>query len=127
MSVDSRHGTGFRFWLEAPMFKNILLILAFWLAQGCVADLLNRDEGISESDKVQIPFLRNSPNECYYLDEFMPVPDGMVAGKHGRLNLRYYTYKAASYKDWDQMHIVLAFYSQDDHCWSLFEEAYVNR
>jgi hypothetical protein len=76
----------------------------------------------SRNADVYIPFIKNSPNECYFLDEFMPVPDGLVKGKTGSLNLRYYTYKSANYKDWQATHIILSFYSQDDRCWSLFEE-----
>jgi hypothetical protein len=78
------------------------------------------------ADNVNLPFIKNSANECYYLDEFMPLPDGMVTGKAGSLSLRYYNYKAASFKDWQDKQIVLAFYSSDDRCWSLFEEYYVS-
>lgn len=76
-------------------------------------------------EPVEIPFFKNTPNECYYLDDFMPVPDGMVPGKSGTLNLRYYSYKYAKYKDWNKRKVVLSFYSQDSRCWSLFEEYYV--
>ncbi len=72
--------------------------------------------------EVYIPFFKNSSNECYYLDEFMPVPDGLVKGKIGALNLRYYTFKCARYKELEDIELVLAFYSQDERCWSLFEE-----
>ena len=74
---------------------------------------------------VSLPFLKNSPNECYFLDEFMPMPDGMVSGKNGSLDLRYYTYKTANYKEWRLEEIMLAFYSNNGRCWSLFEEYYV--
>ena len=74
---------------------------------------------------VALPFLKNTPNECYYLDDFMPVPNNMVTGKSGSLSLRYYTYNAASYKDWQEKQIILSFYSKDSRCWSLFEEYYV--
>lgn len=80
-----------------------------------------------EGDPVILPFIKNSPNECYFLDEFMPVPDGMVTGKMGILSLRYYTYKLASYKDWQKKTITLSFYSQDARCWSLFEEYYLQQ
>jgi len=79
---------------------------------------------VRASDPVNIPFIKNSANECYYLDEFMPVPDGMVTGKSGILSLRYYSYKAANYKNWSEKYIILSFYSNDDRCWSLFEEYY---
>lgn len=74
---------------------------------------------------VQLPYLKNTANECYYLDEFMPVPDNLVTGLSGALKLRYYSFKFANYKDWGQREIVLSFYSRDDKCWSLFEEFYV--
>ena len=80
------------------------------------------DEGV---EFVHIPYIKNTSNECYYLDEFMPTPDALVAGKSGRMSLRYYTYKTASYKDWEKQHIILSFYSSDDRCWSLFEEYYI--
>jgi hypothetical protein len=76
---------------------------------------------------VQVPFVRNSANECYYLDEFMPVPDSLVSGESGAMKLRYYTYDFANYKDWIDRKIVLSFYSRDDKCWSLFEEFYIVR
>ena len=77
------------------------------------------------NDGVQLPFLKNSANECYFLDEFMPIPDSLVSGKSGRLLLRYYTYKSALYKDYTDKHIILSFYSADEKCWSLFEEYFV--
>ncbi|MGE0173884.1 MAG: hypothetical protein AB7T49_13900 [Oligoflexales bacterium] len=55
----------------------------------------------------------------------MPTPDALVSGKTGVLSLRYYTYQAANYKDWQDNQIILSFYSQDDRCWSLFEEYYM--
>lgn len=75
-----------------------------------------------KNESVYVPYIKNSPNECYFLDEFMPVPDGLVSGKHGALALRYYTYRSANYKEWDDKHIILSFYSNNDQCWSLFEE-----
>jgi hypothetical protein len=77
------------------------------------------------TEAVYLPSLKNTPNECYYLDEFMPVPDGLVAGKNGSLDLRYYTYKTANYKEWRLKEIMLSFYSKNGKCWSLFEEYYV--
>ncbi|HET9238754.1 MAG TPA: hypothetical protein VFO10_15950 [Oligoflexus sp.] len=74
---------------------------------------------------VKLPYLKNTANECYYLDEFMPVPDNLVTGLSGALKLRYYSFKFANYKDWNEREIVLSFYSRDDKCWSLFEEFYV--
>ena len=80
---------------------------------------------ILSEHRVMLPFLKNSPNECYFLDDFMPVPNNMVSGKSGSLSLRYYTYNGATYKDWKKNQVILSFYSKDDRCWSLFEEYYV--
>jgi hypothetical protein len=79
-------------------------------------------DNMNDPVAVYVPFIKNSPNECYYVDEFMPVPDGLVTGKTGALSLRYYSYKVANYKEWQKKHIILSFYSTDDRCWSLFEE-----
>jgi len=73
---------------------------------------------------VNVPYLKNSSNECYFLDDFMPTPDGLVSGRSGAMNLRYYSYKVANYKELQRMQINLAFYSSDLRCWSLFEEFY---
>jgi hypothetical protein len=96
-------------------------VLLFGLMPACQTLFHGNDEG------VLLPFLKNSPQECYYLDEFMPVANSVVAGKMGSLNLRYYTYNAATYKEWTDKRVVLSFYSMDEHCWSLFEEFYVNK
>jgi hypothetical protein len=78
---------------------------------------------VSEPVGVEIPYMKNSANECYYLDDFMPLPDRLVTGKHGTLGLRYYSYNSANYKDFDpRQKIILSFYSHDSRCWSLFEE-----
>ena len=78
-----------------------------------------------EVDVITLPFVKNSANECYFLDDFMPIPDSLVTGKSGALSLRYYTYNDALYKDWDVSDVVLSFYSRDDLCWSLFEEYFI--
>lgn len=77
-----------------------------------------KDLGVS----VVLPFLRMDATECYYLDDFMPTPDNMVLGKSSGLHLRYYTFRAATYKTWESERVMLAFYSRDNRCWSLFEE-----
>jgi len=69
-----------------------------------------------------VPFMKNAPTECYFLDDFMPIPDSMVVGRSSGLGVRYYTYNMANYKDYEKLKIILAFYSRDDKCWSLFEE-----
>ena len=104
--------------------RSILLATLLLQLQGCA--LLGISARLKTVDTVQLPFIKNSANECYFLDEFMPTPDSMVSGKSGPLSLRYYTYKAATYKDWNDKLIVLSFYSSDDSCWSLFEEYYVD-
>lgn len=73
---------------------------------------------------VQLPYMKNSSNECYFLDEFMPTPDALITGRSGNLSLRYYSYKGATYKQWENTRINLSFYSNDTRCWSLFEEFY---
>ena len=80
-------------------------IIAIIFLQGCYTTN-PFDEGL---EFVQIPYIKNTSNECYYLDEFMPTPDSLVAGRSGRMNLRYYTYKTANYKDWEKQHIILSF------------------
>jgi hypothetical protein len=99
---------------------GLLALAAAWLAQGCQTAV-----STGPNEAVMIPFLKNTPNECYFLDEFMPVPDGLVSGKNGSLDLRYYTYKTANYKDWRLKGVMLSFYSRNGRCWSLFEEYYI--
>lgn len=80
---------------------------------------------LADQDSLILPFLKNSPSECYFLDEFMPIPSSIVHGKTAGLGLRYYTYKAAYYKDWPERQVILSFYSKDQKCWTLFEEYYL--
>ena len=103
--------------------KTIFLIILSCALNACASFRISTSTGIHDS--VRLPYFKNSSNECYYLDEFMPVPDSLVAGKHGRLNLRYYTYNQATYKELANTYLVLSFYSQDNRCWSLFEERYL--
>lgn len=77
-----------------------------------------KDLGIS----TVLPFMRMDGSECYYLDDFMPTPDNMVSGKSSGLFLRYYTFRSATYKTWESERVMLAFFSRDNRCWSLFEE-----
>jgi hypothetical protein len=95
-------------------------LLAFAILAACITP------GGEPGDELALPFIKNSANECYYLDEFMPTPDSMVTGRTGSLSLRYYTYKLATFKDWQRKKIILSFYSQDERCWSLFEEYYLD-
>jgi hypothetical protein len=99
--------------------KAALLAAALAGAAGCQTAISTGVEA------VHLPFLKNSPNECYYLDDFMPVPDGLVSGKSGAMDLRYYSYKVANYKEWRLKQIMLSFYSRNGRCWSLYEEYYV--
>jgi hypothetical protein len=104
-------------------FKLLTTIALSLSMTGC----LSFSARVKTADAVRLPFFKNTANECYFLDEFMPTPDAMVTGRSGSMNLRYYSYAAASYKDWDEMQVVLSFYSNDDRCWSLFEEYYVDQ
>ncbi|MFW7378142.1 MAG: hypothetical protein ACOH5I_04995 [Oligoflexus sp.] len=97
-----------------------ILLNYLLLATGCTTYFRTQT-----TETVRLPFIKNTSNECYYLDEFMPIPDGMVSGESGQLKLRYYTYRAANYKDWTNKQVILSFYSRDERCWSLFEEYYV--
>jgi hypothetical protein len=77
---------------------------------------------------INLPFLRlEQAGECYFIDDFMPTPDSLVNGKTSNLYLRYYTYWNANYKYWYDTGIMLAFYSKDLRCWSLFEEYSIPR
>ena len=98
----------------------IMLTASSWIATGC-----KTATQVSGAETVNIPFLKNSAEECYFLDEFMPLPDGLVTGKNGAIDLRYYTYRSASYKEWGIKEVMLSFYSRDRRCWSLFEEYYI--
>lgn len=99
--------------------KILALLAALAIAPACQTAV---STGIQA---VHIPLLKNTANECYFLDDFMPLPDGMVSGKNGALDLRYYSYKTANYKDWRLKHVMLSFYSRDGRCWSLYEEYFV--
>ena len=101
---------------------SLLFYLACSLAlvAGCQTSV-----AIKPEDPVALPFLKNTPNECYFLDDFMPTPDRMVSGRSGSAKLRYYVYKIAKYKDTQYNQVVLAFYSGDYRCWSLYEERYI--
>ena len=101
-------------------FKFLVITVAFATTLGCKTMV-----STGAADPTYLPFLKNSPNECYFLDDFMPVPDGLVSGKSGSLDLRYYSYKTANYKDWTAKAIMLSFYSRNGRCWSLFEEYYI--
>jgi hypothetical protein len=98
------------------LIKIVLSGLLFYACQASVSTKKITSEGIA------IPFIKTTPNECYYLDEFMPTPNSLVTGRSGSMKLRYYTYNSASYKDWTNKKIVMSFYSKDDICWSMFNE-----
>ena len=96
----------------------LFVCLSSALASCAIMPEKRKDFGIT----VTLPFMRMEAEECYYIDEFLPTPDSMVVGKSSGLSLRYYTYRSAIYKIWEQEKIMLAFYSKDNRCWSLFEE-----
>lgn len=102
------------------LFAGLTLTAAAMLSSACQTAI-----SAGGVEAVHLPFLKNTPNECYYLDDFMPVPDGLVSGKNGALDLRYYSYKTANYKEWRIKQIMLSFYSRNGRCWSLFEEYYI--
>ena len=106
--------------------KKLVILFILFLTFSCQSMMgdMSLSGGKDQVVDVIIPFLRNSSNECYYLDEFMPAPDSMVSGESGGMKLRYYTYLKAQYKEWRSFTILLSFYSLDRKCWSLFEEAY---
>lgn len=108
-----------RKWYEWQGTRWLFLLLAVVSATGCMSlPERRKDFGFA----VILPFMRMDGTECYYLDDFMPTPDNMVVGKSSGLHLRYYTYRSATYKTWESERIMLAFYSRDSRCWSLFEE-----
>jgi len=99
--------------------KAIAGVLLVLVGGGCaIVPEKRKDFGIT----VNLPFMRMEAGECYFIDDFMPTPDNLVSGRSGGLWLRYYTYKSAVYKVWDEEKVMLAFYSRDSRCWSLFEE-----
>lgn len=107
------------------MKQAFIITILLYLA--CIASSCSTVNSFGADSTVKLPFIKNSANECYYLDEFMPVPDSLVSGESGKLRLRYYTYTKANYKDLEDKHIILSFYSDDERCWSLFEEFYVSK
>ena len=102
--------------------RYLFILITVTLLSGCA--VLFSTKKVTQEGLV-VPFIKNTPNECYFLDEFMPTPNALVTGRAGSIALRYYTFNSASYKEWKDKQIVLAFYSLDDRCWSLFEEYYV--
>ena len=109
-----------------PINRSVItLSIMFACLASSSCNTLSFSSRLQTIDTVQLPFIKNSANECYFLDEFMPTPDNLVSGRSGKLNLRYYTYKSAHYKDWNNQFVILSFYSTDERCWSLFEEYYM--
>lgn len=104
---------------QARILVMLLACLFALQSIGCaVIPERRKDLGVS----VALPFMRMEAGECYFVDDFMPTPDSMVTGRSGGMFLRYYTYRSAVYKVWESEKIMLAFYSRDNRCWSLFEE-----
>jgi hypothetical protein len=101
-----------------PKSRYIFVFIAF--LSGCAT---TPDKRPGPGGPVILPFLRlEQAGECYFIDDFLPVPDSMVTGKNAGLYLRYYTYWDAKYKVWSDKGIMLSFYSRDNRCWALFEE-----
>ena len=100
-------------------FVAWFLTLTSLALAGCVT----AHDGKDRTSSVTLPYLRLESSECYYLDDFIPTPDTLVTGKNNGLFLRYYTYKLANYKSWTERNLMLSFYSRDNRCWSLFDEA----
>ena len=73
--------------LRRFMRRYWYIVIISLLGFSCASQDL--DNPISD---IPVPYLKNSPGECYYLDEFMPIPEALVAGKKGRLYLRSSSY-----------------------------------
>lgn len=103
-----------------------LVFLFFFLGvhlQGCLSLFSEKPKELGAP--TQIPPLRSEPEECYFLDEFMPTPDSLVTGKSQGVYLRYYTYNQATLRYLGKQKVTLSFYSRDRHCWSLFEKRFL--
>ena len=110
--------------LKTTVKSGVVLVTTLLIAFSITSCKTMLSTSSINAQPVNVPYLKNNANECYFLDDFMPTPDGMVSGRSGALNLRYYSYKIASYKELKSVKINLAFYSSDQRCWSLFEEFY---
>ena len=93
------------------------LLLAQLLVAGCVSSM-----NIKRAAPVDLPLLINTANECYYIEDFLPVPNNILSGQSGKYAVRKYFYKNANYKDKLETDMMLSFYSKDGRCWSLYEE-----
>ena len=108
--------------LTNKIYHLLILLVIFLFGSSCkTLSFSGTDE---YSSLASLPYLKNTPNECYFLDEFMPAPSNLVTGKTRGLDIRYYTYNSIKYKDIEASQVVLSFYSKDHRCWSLFEEQY---
>lgn len=111
--------------LNSKIFKLLVIVATIALQVGCASILPERRKDLGFP--VALPFMRMDATECYYLDDFMPTPDRLVTGRSSGVFLRYYNYDSAVYKIWDKDSVMLAFYSKDNRCWSLFEEYNTNK
>jgi hypothetical protein len=121
MAVILNNSTGWMrslFACRALRSALVALVSGFVAVSCATMPEKRKDLGIS----TVLPFMRMDGSECYYLDDFMPTPDNMVSGKSSGLFLRYYTFRSATYKTWESERVMLAFFSRDNRCWSLFEE-----
>lgn len=106
--------------MKNKKFKHILISLCMMF---CLASCVSMRQNELRS-AVDLTFLQTCDmRECYYLDDFMPTPDSLTAGKSGGLYTRHYNYTKALYSDHVEGHIILSFYSPDKSCWTLFRES----
>ena len=83
--------------MSDKLAKRLIGLALIALLSSCRAAFFASD---LDPSAVHVPYMKNSSNECYFLDDFMPTPDSMTTGRNGNLSLRYYSYKMANYKDW---------------------------
>ena len=98
-------------------FVALLTVVMAVMTSGCLKSLT-----IHAADPVDLPLMRNTASQCYYIDEFLPLPNNVLTGRSGEYALRHYFYKKANYKEWGELPVMLSFYSKDGRCWSLYEE-----
>jgi hypothetical protein len=107
--------------IKRKKVKNISLISTLLLIISFIYSCNNTSVVIKFP--VVIPFMELADSgECYYIDDFLPIPIALVEGKSGGLYIRHYSYSSAIYKNNKEVNIMLSFYSQDKRCCALYEE-----
>lgn len=119
--MRKHHDTGTDLQQSAGLKFVFATLAVLTLASGCTS-LLGKEKSSPVAGPVTLPYLKVEAGECYFLDDFLPTPDSLVVGKNSGVYIRYYNYKTASYKSWSDKQVMLAFYSRDNRCWSLFDE-----